>query len=372
VVFPAGVYRIGTTLSVAVANITFVGMAAATPGAGTSAGKTEIRMDSAASAVVQLGVSSSLTAVGLCFANAQSNSASVIDATAVTSGTLNLYGCQLGGASSSGHVVELGAGMTVVLRDCDLTLGAGTGSAIYATATSGISLQLDACTFTGAATAYTGAGLVYASGIRARGCTFAPSHTSGTMTCVGFNTGTGLLDGSVIGCSFGLGTAGADTIGIALDHPSAASTFVEAGNRFPNATQYDSTSFTAYSYTVDAATTTILLQTRESRTIVINSNTSPLTVPTDQYGTVIVRSNNTAHELDGDRPPAGARGRVIFYRITSGGGAGSCTLDLHFFGDTVATTADTSTHYWEYICCTVNATLRMMITVDARSVGNGA
>lgn len=369
VFFPTGTYRTTGTLHVTHSGVTLVGVGASRPEGSTASQLSEIRVDSSSSSVITLSAGVSLvTVTGLALGSAQANTATLVDLPLATS--IALRYCWLGGDHSTGHLVTLASGVSLAASHTGFSVGGATASAIH-TVSADASIDLDRCGFTSAGVTYSGDGLVYGNNIRAWNCGFSPGHLLGTLACIKFNSGAGLMSGIVSGCTFSTASFSGtgDVVGMDLATPSFSSTFIESGNRFPIANQYETLAFTAYVYGFTLGVN-IQLRSRDTRVLFLSDNSASITLPLDQYGTVILQTTNAAVTFDGDRGYNGSQGQVFIYHPS--GGAGTATPSSKFFGGTAATTANTSTHCWQYVCTMVNATLRFMVVVDARACGNGA
>lgn len=363
--FPAGTYRCTAALTLPTTgnNITFLGV---------GADSTALVINDAAESLLSLGDFSYLTIEGLQLNATTNNTSALISLdTSVGSAQLTLRACTVGSSNNKGILVSGADDCDIRAYDCNVVCGQGASQFISVTGTSG-SITVSDCAIEFASGAHTTAsGIIHGNNMWIRDTEFDIGQvSSGDVACVKFNTGVASLSGKVTGCNFiGPLSGSADVICIHLATPGSDTVFTEDNNRFDEGfTQYTTPSLKAYEY---GGTTTrgLQLRSRDNRVIVIADNSANVDIPTDQYGSVVVVSTHTAAELDGDRPPEGSTGWVFFYHTGAGGTA---TLDQNFFGDTAATTANTSTHAWGYVCVKVNATQRMMVTVDAKACGNGA
>ena len=365
VFFPAGTYRVTEALVIPNAeSITFLG-------SGRTA--TVLTIDAAASSLIEGEGGSELTIVDMALRAEQATTTALIelDGSSVVP-SLELRQCALGGTHCNGDLIHNDQNALLRVTETTFQLGDAASRAIACNAGLSASSFIVNCSFSAFPAAYTANAIVYGNNLFLRGCRFiTTSVTSGTCTAVKFSQTA--VNGAVLDCDFGAGSlAGtAAVIGMDLGSYASTATFVETGNKFPLQTQFSSpTSFKAYLYTPHADCVNVLLHSRAERSIVIVDNNGTVDIPTDQYGTVIVKSTNTAADLQGARPPHGATGRVLFYHPS--GGAGNVELTTGFFPTTTVVTANLETYGFDYVCAQVNATLRMMVFVNGFAFGSGA
>jgi hypothetical protein len=273
---------------------------------------------------------------------------------------ISLALCVLAG---KGQLVASSAATLVRLHDCTLTSESyATGDNMVHFASVQARLEASGCEFRAAAAyAPTDDAMIYGNNLHLDRCQFISSLvTSGTYSYVKFSDNQ--PQGTITGCSFG-NPSSATVVAIELGAYSSGTRFFENGNNFGNA-------ITFYSYTASSTGQGVHLGTRDKWTKTISTSSASVAVPTDQYGTVIVQGTDTTAVLTGTPPPMGSTGRVLFYHPS--GGAGTAQPTTNFFGATAATTANTSTHVWEYVSAVANSALRMLVIVDGKALGNGA
>lgn len=362
VYFPAGTYRVTTALLLPTGSSTVKLL-------GPGSGAAQLRIDHGTEHLMTLGSYSDVEVEGLFLTAAQSNTGYLVSME--PSGTdpcdLVFRSCVFGNSFVVGdHVHALGSSY-VELVDCEMSPRA-TGCAVYHEGSGGVVVMTRVNVEPVVSGAFTASALVYGYDLRLTDCSFDLRQiTSGTVRCVRYPAGTNIY-GKIVGCYFGPPNTGgtATAIGMDLDTPGAFSSFVESGNRTNESyTPLSTPTLKLYSYS--SATTGVHLHTRERRVLKMTENGSSADAPTDQYGIIIISSTNTGLEVDGHRPPVGATGWIFVYHPS--GGAGTAELQQNFFADTSVVTANTSTHCWQYVCVAVNSTLRMVATVDARSLG---
>jgi hypothetical protein len=337
VYFPAGDYRVSQTITAS--GITLVGC------------DNYIIKDGATTAVHL----ASCNVLNLAFTS--TGSGNLVEAFGICS----LWKTSFQAHGGKGLVLEASA--EVYLTQCRFIPNSGDGEAIDASA--GITrLTASNCYFATSGAAYTppSGAVVYGDQMHLDGCRFATSSPSGTFAYIKFSTAT--IVGTVRACHFE-GTAGATiTAAMVLGAYGSGSRFYESESTFSG------TGITLYSYTASVATSGVELCSRNHLVRNLTDNSATVALPTDQYGVIILTSTHASPVMTGTLPPYGAKGTVIFYHPS--GGAGTAQPTTNFFGSTAAVTANTSSHAWEYISAAPNSALRMVCTVDARALGNGA
>lgn len=260
--------------------------------------------------------------------------------------------------SGAGYHVFVSPNASVTMRGCRLD----GGQLEYILAQTAKRVLLDNCRFR-LPISYPAIAVVRGDNMYLRDCVFDGSATNtGIFSYVRYDASDKV--GSVLGCTFLAPGFATLTAAIHLGTVGNNSRFFEDDNNFALGVK-------AYTYTASShANCDMQLWTRERRGITISDSSSSVTIPTDQYGTIVVQSSHASPTLTGTLPPRGARGTVIFYHPS--GGAGTAQPTTNFFGSTAATTANTSSHAWDYVCQIANAALRMLITVDGKNLGNGA
>lgn len=357
VYFPPGTYRtLGGHSIDDFGTVSFIG-------AGTSA--TTIVVDNATATKI-FTLSDAATTdrfqiiANMRFAAAQTTTAVIFD---VFSGAKALiYDVYFDGASMDACINFHTSTSTVIVCEGCVFAPSSTKKAVDSTGTVGRGVFRD-CKFLIPAT-YSPAAVAQGDQLDFYGCSFANDVcTTGTYSCI--KAGSTAADLRIESCEFRNGTGATVT---AIDFGSYGSTarVSESDNIFGS-------TVTAYSYSATAAArgSQIHLRTRELRSIFITDNTAGPGLPLDQYGMVVLSSTNTAITFAAtNKPPDGARGTIMVFHPS--GGAGTCIAGANFLNPASATTANGSTHAWEYRMATPNATVRFVLTVDGRNNGTAA
>ena len=368
VYFPPGTYRLTSAVEIPASgnNIRLLG---------AGAESTAIKIEQAGANLFTLESLAYLVIEGFTLSAGTVNNTAALISMSTTGGIrafCTLRDCTIGNDACDGNLIEADDVCVIRVERCDVTTGSASSSFIYASGAGGTIVVVDSTITPSSASPHTSDGLIYGDDIRARDCVFDPGGvTSGTLKFLVWNTGTDDMLGKVTGCHFDRPIGSVDVVCMDLAEPGNNSMFYEDNNRFGDGSLNPETSpsMTAYEYggIVEKG---VHLGTRETRVYVVTDNSATIDIPTDQYGVIIVKSTNTNVELDGHRPPEGAKGWVFFYHPS--GGAGTAELGQHFFGDSTATTANTSTHAWQYVTLNLSGTTRMVVTVDAHDCGLGA
>jgi hypothetical protein len=234
--------------------------------------------------------------------------------------------CYFGGTNSNGTIASVAGNTT--MRNCWLTCRTGSTASMVV----GSAYMRD-CWLDAPATYNPTNGIVYASSLYMDTCNFRnTSCTSGTFSCIKWSSTT--VAGRLRGVTFGAG-GGATVTAMTLGTYAAASNFEEHGSIF-------GTSVTAYSYTFAAAATgsRVKLGSRDDRVYIAADNTTPLSIPTDQYGTIVIeRSTNANQALNGAAvPPEGAK-TIVHVSNLSGAAIAQEAFGTNFQGTTLASIA---------------------------------
>ena len=280
----------------------------------------------------------------------------------VASGTLlRISGCDIGTDTQSVAAIGTNTSATTVVNIYDTAVRMGNGAAGTCITVGGVAKRVSCfgCTFIApVAPAYDR--MVYGDHITLVGCVFDTSgctDTSVPVTLRCYLAGSTTLDAIITDCVFTAdGGGSAATVAIALGTPIAASVFSESNNVFA--------CDTAYSYTITAANvgSHIRLGSREGRVKIMSSATTPIAVPTDQYGVVLVTSTVAGSvTLTGTMPPVGARGSVVINNsdassraFTLGGGFAAASHATPGTPDVAATIATNSGDAFDYYAVVID------------------
>lgn len=305
VYFPPGNYRVTSALT--------LGAKTSLAGAGPTASAIGIDHATAGLFSVTGSVSylQSISDLRLCAL--QSNSTGTLLAIGAAS-NLRVRDCTIGDSNSNGDVITAASSSATqfLFEGCDITVG-GTTKALFNGAGALGRGRFLACTFNSPTGTYNATnGMVFGRQIDLTNCRFVNNATGGTYSC--FKTNSTTVDARIHGCDFGA-VSGPTVTAIELGTYTATAVFSESSNTF------DST-LTAYSYVSANANqgADIRLGTRLLRSLAVtSSSTTTLTIPTDQYGTILLKlTGASAPGIIATKVPGGATGVVTVYNGSGG------------------------------------------------------
>ena len=367
VFFPPGTYRITTAL---------------TPGGkcwlwGCGAGASVINMDHATNIPISISTASSgvQEVRGLSIQRTTSGSGDLIQ-TASNTTRWRFVACDIGDASvQTGILVDAQntANGELYFESCKFLRGAGTARWVQAGDSTASSftktVSFRDCSFTVASgDAPTTAFFVISGGVEffMEGCTFdASSLSSGSLTMLrtafasqSYKTRTRFINNTIVDPS-----SGADLTCLYCKGGSQDDELTEAGNLF--GTDPDLT--VAYGGGTLIGISQHL--TRTCRYTVVDDDTSPVTIPSDQFGTVLLyRDASGAQTLVMPTEVPGDRFCLSLQNDNTGG---SITFTWPSNAETGASTtavADNMIETWEFVCVGVNNSLS---TLRWKAVGTG-
>jgi hypothetical protein len=330
VVFPAGTYRITSKLSVPRGVSLW----------GVGAGGSLIVMDHATNDTLEWAPAIAAGIVpqevrNLTVAVSQANSGKVINIAGAAFSNVEFYNCVLGSSAglNTGDTVTVGSAANTVLFDaCIIYALAASNEAITADQTN-CRVEAKNTLFSMGLGAYNGSGVLVRNG-SFTACRFDLSATSsGTNSALTLNGAAGAGPKvTITGCEFIPGTSTSAAIVITNSNESTTSV-AESGNIFRAGFTTPYSGFNAQSNLPS-----MLALTRQALGKNVTDNTAAVTLPTDQYGYVVLtRTTTAAQTLNAVLGPGGAEFTLVVFN-NSGGGLGNLTFATTFNAGTPAIT----------------------------------
>lgn len=304
VYFPKGTYKISGTLTVPV-GVSLLGSGAGASTLSQSSGATFISMTGTVGQwtyIRDLNITSIVNSVTICGFNA---------------GWFRLDGCRIVATTSSIAMAGSDAACNLLALGCTLQLATGASAAFCTSATG--RMTLIGCVLVFPSGAYTGTAIT-SSGVSAVGCTWKlGTVTSGTVLLYECASS---INNVLLGNVFeDVGGAGVPVV--TLHQASSTDGFIESANAIGAGYTYPAVSVAASTTTVEG----LSLHTRAVRRTWLATDSSPITLPTSQYGSYeVVRSNNTAQTLNFGNPPGPGHFFTLVFNNNQGAGSGTITI----------------------------------------------
>lgn len=330
VIFPAGTYRITSTLSVPVGTSLW--------GVGSSG--TIINVDSAAAngltyAPAIASGSAYQEVRNLSVVASQSNSGTVVSVSGAAGVTLACYNSIFGAVLNTGTIVLVTSAVNDVLIDgCILTATGAANAAISADQTNA-RVRLRSSRIIVGLGAYNGTAVSVRNG-SLMGNTFDMSGaSSGTNTCLLMDGTAGYGPKVTVGMNEFIPPTGGTSTCLSITNANESTTSIaETGNIFRAGWTTVYSGFNAQSNIPSQ-----LAVTRQSLGKAITDNTASVSIPADQYGYVVLtRTTNTAQTLTAPLGPGGAEFTLVVFN-NCGGPLGTLTFAANFNASTTAIAA---------------------------------
>jgi len=336
VYFPKGTYRITTTLNVP-GTVSF---------AGVSPKVSLIKMDAASAAHVTFTsgtTNRSQVFRDLRFENAQSNSKPIFLPYSVSSTHFLAQNCVFGDSSYTKYVWDDPASAVVSTARfsfCRFDIGSTSGGHVVTSDSTSAQIWLDHCWLT-TPNSFSGE-MVRCPRLTVVGTRFEPGQ-GGAQSCIVIPNVANAY-AAITGNEFNYDSSGTIT-GIEIEGTlSSTMRITESGNVFHS-------SVTPYAYTPAWDATRVVLGTRPEMYYRTSDNTTPLTIPADQYGVVVLRRTGGAVQtLNFNNATPGSEFTLVIYNNSGVTPLGAITWGNNVQVDSVTVPDDAKVTVVRFVC----------------------